>query len=283
MIVAQITDLHLGFEPDVPDELNRQRLDRVIAVLAGIEPQPDLLLVTGDVVEHGDVKSYAQFREAIAALSFPVCLAMGNHDDREAYRQVFPRAPSSDGFIQYAIEDHPVRVLVLDTLETGRHGGGFCEVRAAWLKARLEEAPERPTLIALHHPPIETGHSWMTENPNAAWIKRLKACIDGRSNIVALVSGHLHRPVVTRWAGTVLAVCPATAPLVALDFKPMDPDAPDGRPMIVTDEPWFALHYWNGRELVSHYDTAEEHESLATFSRKRLRLLHKLWKERAEA
>ena len=28
MLVAQITDIHLGFEPGNPDELNRQRLDR---------------------------------------------------------------------------------------------------------------------------------------------------------------------------------------------------------------------------------------------------------------
>ena len=81
-----------------------------------------------------------------------------------------PRSEIVDGFIQYAIEGFPVRILVLDTLEVGRHGGGFCEVRAAWLRARLDEAPDRPTLIVLHHPPIATGISWMTENPDADWI-----------------------------------------------------------------------------------------------------------------
>jgi hypothetical protein len=30
MLVAQITDIHLGFEPDTPGEFNRQRLDDVI-------------------------------------------------------------------------------------------------------------------------------------------------------------------------------------------------------------------------------------------------------------
>jgi hypothetical protein len=82
-----------------------------------------------------------------------------------------------DGFLQYAIEDHPLRILVLDTLEEGRHGGNFCETRAAWLSERLAEAPERPTLIVLHHPPIESGLSWMTENPEAEWVKRLEAIV----------------------------------------------------------------------------------------------------------
>ena len=87
----------------------------------------------------------------------------------------------------------------------------------------------------------------MTENPEARLGARgCAAIVEAQANIVAMIAGHLHRPIVTRWAGTTLAVCPATAPQVALDLEPMDPEAPDGRPMIVADQPWFALHYWNG-------------------------------------
>ena len=284
MLVAQITDLHLGFDPGVPDELNRQRLDRTLARLAAMNPRPDLLLATGDIADNGDdAVSYRAFREAIAGLPFPVYPAMGNHDSRESFLAEFPDTPAPDGFIQYAIEHLPVRILVLDTLEVGRHGGGFCEARAGWLIARLDEAPERPTLIALHHPPIATGLSWMTENPEARWVRRLRGVIEGRGNIVAMIAGHIHRPIVTQWAGKTLAVCPATAPQVALDLQPMDAERPDGRAMIVADQPWFALHYWNGQGLISHFDTAEEHEVLASFIPKRQALLRMLKKERAEA
>ena len=284
MLVAQITDLHLGFDPGNPDELNRQRLDRTVALLREMVPQPDLLLVTGDIADNGDdAESYQRFKEALAGLPFPFYPAMGNHDSRAAYLEAFPEVPTVDGFLQYAIEDLPVRILVLDTLEVGRHGGGFCEIRAGWLRARLAEAPDRPTLIVLHHPPIATGMSWMTENPDAAWVQRLRAIVEANPNIVAMVSGHLHRPIVTRWAGTTLAVCPAIAPQVALDLEPMDVDAPDGRPMIVADHPWIALHYWNGRELISHFDTVEEHEVLARYIPKRQGLIRMLRKERAEA
>lgn len=283
MLVAQITDLHLGFDPGVPDELNRQRLDRTLKRLAEMSPRPDLLLATGDIADNGDdAVSYRTFREATAGLPFPVYPAMGNHDSRAAFLAEFPETPAPDGFLQYAIEDLPVRILVLDTLEVGRHGGGFCELRAAWLTARLDEAPARPTLIVLHHPPIATGLSWMSENPEAAWVRRLRGVVAGRTNIVAMVAGHLHRPVVTRWAGTTLAVCPATAPQVALDLEPMDPEAPDGRPMIVADQPWFALHYWNGTGLISHFDTAEAHEVLSSFIPKRQPLLRMLREERRD-
>jgi 3',5'-cyclic AMP phosphodiesterase CpdA len=284
MLVAQITDLHLGFDPGNPDELNRQRLDRTLRRLADMIPRPDLLLATGDIADNGDdADSYQRFRDAIAGLPFPVWPAMGNHDSRGPFLDAFPDTPEAGGFIQYAIEDLPVRILVLDTLEVGRHGGGFCEVRAAWLVARLAEAPDRPTLIVLHHPPIATGLSWMTENPEAAWVRRLRGIIDAQDNIVAMVAGHLHRPIVTLWAGTTLAVCPATAPQVALDLEPMDPEAPDNRPMIVADQPWFALHYWNGSGLITHFDSVEEHEVLARYSPKRQDLIRMLNAERAKA
>ena len=58
MLIAQITDIHLGFEPDSPGEFNRQRLDRVVAELVAMVPRPDMLLATGDLIDRGDRASY---------------------------------------------------------------------------------------------------------------------------------------------------------------------------------------------------------------------------------
>ena len=283
MLIAQITDIHLGFDRDNPREFNRQRLDRTLEALCALEPLPDLLIATGDIADDGDDRlSYARFREATDVLPFPVLHALGNHDSREPFLEIFPDTPTADGFVQYAIDQFPVRILVLDTLEPGRHGGAFCETRAAWLRDRLDEMPDRPTAIFLHHPPIETGLSWMTENPDAAWVRRLAEAVSGRANIVAMIAGHLHRPIVTRWAGTILAVCPSTAPQVALDLAEIDPDKPDDRPMIVADHPCYALHYWNGRELISHFDTAEDHEVLARYTSKLQPLVRMLIDEKKD-
>jgi 3',5'-cyclic AMP phosphodiesterase CpdA len=284
MLIAQITDIHLGFDPDNPDEFNRQRLDRTLAVLRDLNPRPDLLLVTGDIADQGDdAISYRRFREAIVDLPFPVHGAMGNHDSRADYRAAFPETPASDGFIQYAIEDYPLRILVLDTLQEGRHGGNFCAVRARWLADRLAEAPERPTLIALHHPPVATGLHWLDEDPDSEWMRRLHDIVAAHGNIVGLIAGHLHRPIALQWAGATLVVCPSTAPQVALDLEPIDPDRPDERPLIVADPPWFALHSWNGRTLISHFDTADEHEVLARYTRELQPLVRLLADERGGA
>ncbi|HEV2747996.1 MAG TPA: phosphodiesterase [Allosphingosinicella sp.] len=266
MLIAQITDVHLGFEPNNPAEFNRKRLDRTLRMLCTMKPQPDLLLITGDLADTGDDGvSYRRLRSAVGGCPFPVHLCLGNHDTRASFGSYFPDVPVADGFVQYAIEEFPVRLLVLDTLEEGRHGGNFCEVRAAWLSARLAEAPERPTILVLHHPPIETGLSWMTERPDAEWVQRLREIVVAHPNIVAMLSGHLHRGVMTRWAGTALIVCPSTAPQVALDLGEIDPERPDGRPMIVADPPGYAVHYWNGEGLITHFDTADEHTVLARY------------------
>ena len=266
MLIAQITDIHLGFEPNNPAEFNRKRLDQTLRTLAAMTPQPDLLLATGDLADTGDDEiSYRRLKSALATCPIPTWFCMGNHDSREPFLNQFPEVGSAGGFIQYSIEDYPLRILVLDTLEVGRHGGGFCETRAAWLRARLAEQPDRPTLLVLHHPPIDTGLSWMSEDPDAEWVERLRSVVEGQGQVIGMISGHLHRAVVTSWAGTTLAVCPSTAPQVALDLDSIDPDQPDGRPMIVADPPAYAIHIWNGEQLVSHFDTAEDHTVLARY------------------
>ena len=263
MLIAQLTDIHLGFVPGDPNELNRQRLDSAIAAVAA--HKPDLVLATGDLTDLGAPDAYARLREAFAALPCPVLPCLGNHDLRDNFIAAFPEVPINEGFVQYVVEDWPLRIVVLDTLEEGRHGGSFCEDRAAWLEARLAES-DRPTLVVLHHPPIETGIDWMTIAPHEPWAERLAAVVSRHGHVVAAVCGHIHRQITSLWAGTTLIVCPSTAPQVTLDLRPMDPDRPDGRPLIVAEPPAYALHLWNGERLISHLGRAEDDEVLATYT-----------------
>jgi 3',5'-cyclic-AMP phosphodiesterase len=265
MLVAQITDLHLGFDSEDPSEFNRRRLDRVIDTLCDMAYKPDVLFITGDLVDRGDVTSYRRLRTAIAACPFPVHLCVGNHDDRDNLAEVFPELRFEGGFLNYVVDQGPLRFIVLDTLEPGRHGGAFCARRAAWLSAKLAEAPDRPTVIILHHPPVETGIAWLTTPLDDPWVARLDAALAGHNQIVGMMSGHVHRAIVTGWKRRPLTICSSTAPQVALELGPIDPDRPDGRPMIVADAPAFALHYWNGEGLVTHFATAEEHVTLARY------------------
>lgn len=283
MLIAQVTDIHLGFEPDNPSEFNRKRLDQVIKQLCTMKPMPDVLLATGDLVDRGDSESYRRLRNALDVCPFPVWLCLGNHDVRENFSAWYPDIPVADGFLQYEVDTPTLRMLFLDTLEEGRHGGAFCEIRAAWLRARLAENAVKPTIIIMHHPPVDVGVDWMSTHPDEPWVARFSQAIEGYTNIKGIICGHLHRPISVGWRGTTIAICASSAPQVALDLRKIDPEKPDGRAMIIADPPAFAIHRWNGSELVTHFDVAEDHVVLARFDTKMQGLVRSLINERPDA
>lgn len=281
MLIAQITDVHLGFEPDNPAEFNAKRLTRVLRWLSDGPNRPDLLLVTGDLVDRGDADSYRRLATALSQCPFPCHACLGNHDDRANFALHFPDTPVDDnGFVQYCVMLDGLRLVVLDTLDPGRHGGAFCEARAAWLSARLAEDSSTPTLIVMHHPPVEVGIEWMNTHPDEPWVARFGAAIAGQAQIQAVLCGHLHRPIVAPWGGTTIAACAATAPQIALDLRPIDPEVPDNRPLVIADAPAYALHRWTGERLVTHFDTVSDHIMLAKFDKRMQGLIRSLIDER---
>ena len=265
MLIAQVTDIHLGFEKDNPGEFNRQRLDQVLRHLNDGPNRPDLLIATGDLTEHGDAASYRQLANAFSICSFPVHMCLGNHDIRSNFTAQFPEIPVADGFVQYALEVRGVRILMLDTVEEGRHGGAFCDMRAKWLRSTLAQDRNTPTIIAMHHPPVEIGIAWMNTHPEERWVSNFTQAIQDAPNIKGIMCGHVHRSIAVPWQGTAVAICSSTAAQVTLDLNPIDPEKPDNRPMIIADQPAYALHFWNGRELVSHFDNAGDHAMLAKY------------------
>jgi 3',5'-cyclic AMP phosphodiesterase CpdA len=267
ILVAQVTDLHIGFDRDNPHELNVRRLNMVIDQLNGMRQKPSLLLVTGDLVEWSeDVDTYRHMVSLIGRWEGPVIWAIGNHDSREHFRAVLPNVPTDEnGFIQYEVDHGGLRWIVLDTLDSGRHGGMICEKRAAWLKKRLRERKDIPTIIVLHHPPVDTGIDWMSALGCEAWVQRLEEVVRPAKQVVAMIAGHVHRPIATSFAGKPLTVCCSTAPHLALELDDIDPTNPDGRALILGDPPAYALHYWNGERLLTHFDVAGPRHVLANY------------------
>jgi Icc protein len=280
MLIGQITDIHIGFNPGNPDDPNQRRLEAVLDRLVHGQNRPDLLLVTGDLTEHGDADSYARLARTLAACPFPCWPIPGNHDERERFAAAFPQVRPDDGFCHYAIEATGLRILMLDTFEPGRHGGAFCEARAAWLQAQLAAHPDTPTVIAMHHPPFEAGIPWMDTDPTEPWVTRFTDAVRGHHQVCAILCGHVHRVIVAPWQGIATIVCPSVAPAVALDLNAIDPDRPDNRKLIAEQPPGYALHRWNGRELVCHFDDAADHPVLVRFDERHRQMVAGMLAER---
>jgi len=274
LLIAQISDTHIGSKVEKPAGINLVRLDRTLAQLCTMTRQPDLLLVTGDLADEDDEASYRALRERLALCPFPARVCIGNHDSRSAARQVF--GAGDDEFFHYVVDAGPLHLIVLDTVEEDRHGGAFCEIRSAWLRARLAEAQDRPTLIVLHHPPIDTGIDWLTTSPAEPWLARLDEALAGQTQVVALVAGHIHRPIAATRRGIPVFVCPSVAAPIALDLAPLDPEAPDGRALVVDGPPGYALHLWRDGVLTSHVAFVEEPPLLATFDERMQRQI-RIW------
>ena len=268
VLIAQMTDIHVGFAPDEqPEELNLTRFRATLARLLDGPNRPDLLVLSGDITDHGDPESFAKTAEMLKGCPCPIIPLVGNHDSRAGLLSAFPQVvPAEGGFLHYVVEAPlGLRIICLDTLEDGRHGGAFCEARTAWLRERLAEAPDAPTLIFMHHPPVVAGIDWMDPAPDEPWIMRLRAVLEGQQQVQAIHCGHLHRQITTQFAGIPLGVTPSVAPLVAMDLNPIDKDVPDGRELITTEPPTYALHRWDGEALVSHYERVGDWEVLARF------------------
>jgi 3',5'-cyclic AMP phosphodiesterase CpdA len=280
VLIGQVTDIHLGFEPNNPAEFNRARLDRIINRFQHGVNRPDLILATGDLVDKGDVASYRHLKDAFAALPCPTLYALGNHDIRAHFLEVFPDTPVDDGFVQYVVERDGRRLIVVDTLEEGRHGGAFCDRRAAWLSDRLAESPEIPTVIVMHHPPVEVGIDWMNTHPDEPWVQNFARAIAGHAQVQALLCGHLHRAISAPWKGVTVSICSSSAPQLSLDLRPIDPDTPDLRDMIVAEPPAYAMHRWTESGFVSLFGMVGEQVTLARYDAKMQPLVRNLIGER---
>ena len=250
MLIAQISDTHI-----VPKGvLAMGRVDtagylgRAVAHINALRPAPDLVLVTGDLVDSGKPEEYAHLRTLLAPLPMPVYVIPGNHDGREPLRDAFAasRYLPADGFLQYAIEGGPLRLIALDTLTPGAPHGELCAKRLDWLEARLGES-ENPTILFMHHPPFECGLAELDGMRLNVGAERLAAIVRDHPNIERILCGHVHRPIQMRWAGTIASCAPSTAHQAALDLRP------DVTLMYAMEPPAVALHQWRpGAGVVSH-------------------------------
>ena len=73
MLIAQMTDIHIGFAPDeMPEELNRVRFRATLARLVEGPNNPDVLVLTGDITDRGDLESFRKTVEDLDEVTVPV-------------------------------------------------------------------------------------------------------------------------------------------------------------------------------------------------------------------
>lgn len=213
-------------------------LAAAIRHLNALRPRPDLVLITGDLVDEGDPAEYRALRGLLAGLEIPFRIIPGNHDSRAPLRAAFADHDylPAEGPLRYAMEDLPVRILALDSTIPGLHHGALSDACLEWLDRALAEDPGRPVLVLLHHPPFMTGIPYMDEYALEA-PHRLEAVLRRHDHVERVLCGHVHRAMLRRWAGTLVAACPSTTTEIDLSL------APDAEPASHVTTPACLLHH----------------------------------------
>lgn len=249
LLIAQISDLHVVPEGQLAYGVvdTRTALESAIASLLRLERVPDMLIISGDLVETQEEACYKYVKDVLSRLEIPTFIVPGNHDSRDLLLNVFPHIPTigTERFVGYAVEDFPLRIIGLDSTKSGTHLAEFCSDRVAWLDDTLAAKPEIPTLIILHHPPFLTGVDAM-DFLGVAWSEGLHRVILRHEQVTRITCGHHHRAMAVQWAGRIVTVAPSVAHQFPSKFQD---DAPPG---LTQEPPGMLLHWWSGENLVTH-------------------------------
>jgi 3',5'-cyclic AMP phosphodiesterase CpdA len=252
MLIAQLTDLHVCAVGQACNRVSETNMFAVRAFrsVAAMKPAPDVVLITGDLTESGMPAEYANLSALLRQhLSMPVYVIPGNHDRRDNFRRdlAYLRGVTADPeFVQYAVEDYPVRLIMLDTVVFGAGHGELRDSQLAWLDRTLAAVPDKPTMIGMHHPPFGCGIAHMDKialrEPAA-----FAAVIARHPQVRRIVCGHHHRPIFTTVGQAVVSIAPSVAHQVELAFDPSDKGSFRFEP------PAFHLHRWTHEDgIVTH-------------------------------
>ena len=197
---------------------------RVIAAARALDVDPAFFLVTGDLSERGEFESYARLMDLVAEVEdqgYPVLLTLGNHDNRDNFYRVFMgRHCDEEERYCYTALLGGLRVVVLDSLVSGRGHGELGREQLEWLDKALGE-PDAPhgTVLAFHHPPNHTGATWV-DHYKLDDSEALREVIAGRA-VQGFLTGHTHYPSVGAFGGAIAATAPGV-----VDF--CDPSSQNG-------------------------------------------------------
>jgi Icc protein len=252
MLICQLTDLHVcavGMPSNRVSDTNMFTA-RAFRTVATMDPAPDVVVITGDLTESGMPAEYANMAALIRRhLPMPVHVIPGNHDRRDNFRRALgflPGVTTDPEYVQYAVDDHAVRLVMLDTVVFGHGHGELRDEQLAWLDRTLAAAPDKPTMIGMHHPPFACGIAHMDRialrDPEA-----FAAVVARHRQVRRIVCGHHHRPIFAQVAHTIASIAPSVAHQVELALDPDETAAFNFEP------PAFHLHRWTAPDgIVTH-------------------------------
>jgi Icc protein len=185
-------------------------LNRAFGRLLALEPPPDCVVITGDLVETAGPGEYAVLRDILDRCPIPVHVVGGNHDgERLVDEHGGTRYLAGGTCLAYAVDYPEATVIVADSPIPGRPEGRLGAGQLRWIDETLGRRPDVPAIICLHHPPVTVGIPF-PDGMGLLDAAELGEVIARRGNVARVLAGHVHPDVAVPFAGTLVSIASAT-------------------------------------------------------------------------
>ncbi len=199
--IAFVSDTHIAENALQISRDNNMadNLRKVVGEILAEKSMPEGVLIDGDLAlgagTKGDYKTFLGLVKPLTDAGIPVHLALGNHDDRDNFRDVLADSNMiRDGRVA-AVDSHHVsdmfiagiRFIILDSLQRPNYTpGNLGEAQRKWLADALAKYEDVPTIIFVHHDPSLEMKRSLEDTPE------LYEVIVPRRQVKAVVFGHTH-------------------------------------------------------------------------------------------
>ncbi len=223
--ILQISDLHLLPDPEgtLMGVNTENNFRRVLEHAFTQHDDIDLILLTGDLAQDPTEATYQRIYTILSDYATPTLCLPGNHDDALLLRRILNQTPVSSEKIWST--DH-WQLICLDSQIPGSQAGRLTPKELDFLQQQLNAAPQRPTLIAIHHHCLPTECAWMDtmiiENNDA-----FLALLTQHPQVKLVLCGHIHQTMNKRHRDIAILGTPAScfqfkahSPQFAIDALP---------------------------------------------------------------
>jgi len=216
--LIQITDFHLFADSQgmLKGVNTLNSLNAVVQDCRHTFPTPDLVLATGDLSHDGSAASYQKCRSILADLAAPVMFLPGNHDVVSVMQQEFPNGNISN---ERCRQIKGWNIILLNTAMHGEEGGFLVVDELAFLDEMLQNWPDCPALVVLHHPPVTVGSRWL-DDIGLVNAEEFFDVLDRHTQVRGIIFGHIHQAFEMQRKGVHLMGTPSTC----IQFMPSEDD-----------------------------------------------------------
>ena len=209
--IVQISDTHLFGDTNrtINGANSYFNLKLVLSSISKLKNQPDLIVVTGDLSQDCTFESYQHLANLLNKTSVKYLLLPGNHDDVDIINKVFDFKWKKDS-VDFSIDFKNWFIYVLDTTSYPKEAGKLTSSQLAKFQSILKGNKHKPTIVFMHHHPIEINSLWM-DKMMLKEDKSFNNILKKNNDIKAVFFGHIHQVFEKKLNGILYASAPSTS------------------------------------------------------------------------